>query len=138
MMNETINVRIELPIDDITEDALIIESQHLRALDFEIQRTLEISSQLETTRSSENTQSGDIVTAIALFNLSLTALGLIWSIISVRRRGGVTIEKTLNDGTIVTLTKKDLTDIEFEEYEKGLERDIKSEKLQNLIIRFGA
>ncbi len=137
-MSETLNVRIELPIDDITEDALIIESHHLRALDFEIQRTLEISSQVETIRSSENTQSGDIVTAIALFNLSLTALGLIWSIIRVRRRGSITIEKTLNDGTKVTLEKENLADIEFEEYEQELERDIKSQNLQNVIIRFGA
>jgi len=133
-MSKTLDVRIELPVDEITEDALIIESQHLRALDFEIQRTLEISSQLDTIKSSENTQSGDIVTAIALSNLSLTALGLIWSIIKVRRRGSITIERTLNDGTKVTLEKENLTDLEFEEYEK----DIELQRLQNLIIRFGA
>lgn len=133
-MTNEVNVRIEIVVDEI-DDKVIANSQWLSNLSAELQRELEIPCHLEKVKSPEDAQAGDIVTAVAIFNLSLTALGLMWSIIQVRRRGSITLEKTLKDGTKIAVAKGNLTDEELKKYEEEILQDVETKQLQEFIIR---
>lgn len=136
-MTDTINVQIEIAIDEIDETT-IRNSQWLQDLAAELGREIEVPYELKKVGIAKDTQAGDIVTAIALFNLSLAALGVMWSIIKVRRRGSITLEKIFKDGTKLVVVKGDLTDAELKQYEVEIIQDIEEKKvkqLQDLIIR---
>ena len=129
-----VNVRIEIAVDEINDKA-IANSHWLSNLSAELQRELEIPCQLEKIKGPKHTQAGDIITAVAIFNLSITALGLMWSIIQIHRRGSITLEKTLKDGTKIIVAKGNLTDNELKKYEDEILQDVESKQLQDFIIK---
>lgn len=133
-MDKDINIHIEIVVDEIN-DKVLATSQWLSDLSTELQRELEVPCQLEKIKSPKDTQAGDIVTAVAILNLSVAALGLMFSIIQVRRRGSITFEKIFKDGTKIAVAKENLTDEELKKYEEEILRDVEANRLQDLIIR---
>jgi hypothetical protein len=135
-MTNEVNFRIEIVVDEV-DDKVIANSQWLSDLSAELQRELEIPCQVEKIRSPEDTQAGDIVIAVGILNLSIAALGIMWSIIKMRRCGSITLEKTLKDGTKIVLAKGNLTDDELKKYEERILQDVEAKQLRDFIIRVG-
>lgn len=135
-MTNEVNFRIEIVVDEV-DDKVIANSQWLSDLSAELQRELEIPCQVEKIGSPEDTQAGDIVIAVGILNLSIAALGLMWSIVKMRRRGGITLEKILKDGTKIVVAKGNLTDDELKEYEEEILQDVEAKQLRDFIIRVG-
>jgi hypothetical protein len=135
-MTNEVNFRIEIVVDEV-DDKVIANSQWLSDLSAELQRELEIPCQVEKIRSPEDTQAGDIVIAVGILNLSIAALGIMWSIIKMRRCGSITLEKTLKDGTKIVVAKGNLTDDELKKYEERILQDVEAKQLRDFIIRVG-
>lgn len=132
-MDDKIDIRIQIPVDDVS-DKVVTNGQWLSDLGHELQRELEIPCEFKKIEGPKNTQAGDIVTAVAILNLSITALGLMWSIIKMRRRGSITLEKILKDGTKIVVAKGNLTDCELKSYEEEILQDVEAKQLQNIVI----
>lgn len=123
-MSAGTNIRIELA------NGQNLEGGHwLEELRSELQQELEVSCSAETAKAPEGTMAVDIITALAIANLALSAIGMLLKILEHRRgkshRSSITV-KAENYSYTVT----DLTD---EEREKIL-HDIEQKKLKNLVI----
>ena len=125
-MNAHLNIRIE--IDGGEPNA---NSQRLRKLGAELERELDACCSYDTIKSPDDTQAGDLATTVQIVGVAIPALALLWSIVKIRFRSSITIEKILPDGTKVTMVKNLLSDKQFEEFRKQVE----SEAAQNIIIR---
>lgn len=130
-MAENLKVRIEIN----NHDSPIEKSLVLQNLEQDIVRELKIPVYFETIKSPKGSMSGDIVSAIELASLSLTALGLLWSILQVRFRGGITIEKQYKDGTKITITKSHLTDKELSKELAKQEEEIKKQLIEKILLK---
>lgn len=125
-MSNVFNIKIES-----SHKNPVYNASKLRKLGAELERELETTCVYSTAESPDNTQAGDIVTALEIVSLSVSALTLIWAILKIRFRGSVTIEKTLPNGSKVTLFQGSLTDKEFEEFKKKVEH----EAIKDLIVQ---
>ena len=130
-MSGNLKVRIEIA----NNDSPIEKSLVLQDLEQDISRELQIPVHLDTIKSPKGSMSGDIVLAIELAGITLTALGLLWSILQIRFRGSITIEKEYKDGTKITTTKNNLTDKELSKELAKQEEEIKKQLIEKLLIK---
>jgi hypothetical protein len=122
-----INIRIEAGEEILRQTPFL-----LQYLERDLQRELDHPVQREAKPSPEGTMSGEIISAIELAGLAITTLGTIWTILQIRYRGQISIEKELADGSKVIITKANLTD-EL----KKLEDEARAKKLLKFILKLG-
>jgi hypothetical protein len=131
-MKNLIDLRIEL-----NEAGLESDPFSLRNLERDIQREVPNQISHETRTSPEGTMGGDIVIALELAGLAVSALNAIWTILLVRYKYQMSFEKELADGTKITITQTSLTKKQLEQEMEEHEKEAKEKKLKKFIIKLG-
>lgn len=131
-MEKTIDIRIETDEMTLKRDPFFLQK-----LERDLQREVDLPVIRKTIPSPENTMSGEIIGAIELAGLAITTLGTIWTILQIRYRGQISIEKEMADGSKVTVTKANLTDKQLEDELKKLEEEAREKKLLKFILKLG-
>ena len=129
-MDNQIDLRIELDEEDLARDPLFLQN-----LERDLKREIRSPISHETRKPPEGAQGPEIIVAIELAKLAVMALGAIITMILVRYRGEITIEKELPDGRKVTVKKGKLTDAELRKELADLEQEAKADKIRKLFIK---
>ncbi len=113
----------------------LAHSALLQDLNREIEKHLNITTEKIHKPAPSNSQGVDPIMSIGIANIAISSFTLIWSIISNKYRGKVVIERTLADGSKVSITSDRLTNSELHELVKEIEMESKEKSVQKLILR---
>ena len=129
-MDNQIGLRIELDEENLTRDPFFLQN-----LEQDFKREIHISISRETRKLAKGAMGPDLIVAIELAGVTVTALGTVWTILQIRYRGEVTIEKELPDGRKITVKKGNLTDAQLRKEMENIDSEVRAEKIRKLYLK---